>query len=74
MNRKTRRAIKKSKNKQVYEAARQVENAISNIPKSCYKCKVAFDMTNKEQISDWQIDVYHDTSIRLCCPECITFK
>ena len=70
MNRKQRRQIDKQFKKGTAAALEKVENAISNMTKSCAECGVPFDATDKKSLDDWHISVYSDNTVKLICPNC----
>tara|TARA_Y100001973_G_C5141338_1_gene303090 strand:- start:639 stop:881 length:243 start_codon:yes stop_codon:yes gene_type:complete len=70
MNRRTRRAMSKGKLKKLNDVTTQVENAIANMPKKCTKCDKDFKMSDKDQLDDWNIEVYLDGTVKLTCLMC----
>ena len=70
INRQLKRKKKLQERKEAKKAARQIENQVSSMPKTCAVCNADFDNTSKEMLNQWRIAVWDDGRVELTCPKC----
>ena len=68
MNRKQRRALKKSQPKELSSKMA----SFGNLGDECLVCLKPFDKKNKDMVMNWTVVVRNDDDVRLYCPECWT--
>ena len=70
MNRKQRRALKKSNSKQNAGISEKL-TLFEKLPDECSACLKQFDKKDKQMAMTWSVVVKEETStVRLYCPEC----
>jgi ribosomal protein L44E len=70
MNRRERRAMKKSVGA---DASQDIANKVAQfgkLPQKCDACQEPFDKADKTMLQSWSVVVKQET-VRLFCPECI---
>ena len=68
--RQLKRQKKLKKQKELKKAARQIEEQVSGMPKTCGVCSADFDNTDKEMLNQWRIAVWDSGRVELTCPNC----
>ena len=69
--RKFRRKKEKEKKKQVNKVMKDIGETISKMPKVCSSCKTELDVTDKESLDKWRIQVFRTGRAQLTCPDCL---
>ena len=70
LDRKLRRNKRLKERKSAQKKAKQVENQVNSMPKTCAVCNSNFDNTDKDMLNQWRIAVWDDGRIELTCPNC----
>jgi len=74
MNRKQRRKAKKVE-KKLTPGERNLSQKIflfEHLPSACNVCEKAFDKSNKDMVTSWQVVVREESNqVRLFCPDCL---
>ena len=68
MNRKQRRALKKSQSKEITNKVA----SFGNLGDECLMCEKPFDKKDREMAMTWTVVVRDDDDVRLYCPDCWT--
>ena len=68
MNRKQRRALKKSQSKDISNKVA----SFGSLGDECLMCSKPFDKKNREMVMTWSVVVRDDDDVRLYCPDCWT--
>ena len=70
ISRKAKRQKEKKAKKEAKRKNRDVNDAISKMPKKCSSCERDFDRADKQMIQSWMIAVYEDGTSVLTCDLC----
>ena len=70
MNRKQRRAMEKKVVKKNSQKLAEKIFQFDQLPDHCLVCAKAYDKTNKEMASTWNVVVATSDVVRLYCPDC----
>ena len=70
MNRKQRRALKKTSKEE--QALSEKVTLFGNLPDACDVCQKSFDKKDKEMVFSWTVIVREEEEkVRLFCPSCV---
>ena len=71
ISRKLRRKQEKTKLKSSRKQIKEKLDVSNQMPDICVTCKKIFDITNKDMVDTWCMEVYQTpASVKLYCPKC----